>query len=188
MNPNYRIPSPAGTSGGYGRRRSTMTNVLQNPPPLQEPQTFSSSNPARYTACPSMDIPRRMSLRNERVIQPESRSAGIGGFQTFYHRSGIGNNVRDDRDSGIGKICIEDSSRSASFSSIRRRLSGRRASAASVGSVRSVESVGSVECEEDVAMRATENFARLQRKKRGEKEERHGHLFKLFHPHAREGE
>ncbi|KAJ2779625.1 hypothetical protein GGI15_003816 [Coemansia interrupta] len=194
MNPNYRFPSPAGTNQGFTERRhSTMTNVPINPRPVEEQHTFSSSNIARYSFAASVDIPRRRSsLRNERVIQPEARSAGIGGFQTFYRRSGIGNNVRDDRDSGIGKICVEDASSSSSFSSMRRRLSGRRRM-----SEMSVESVGSSSAGEEgvLAARATENFARMQRRKRGQqqqereergREQKHGHLFRLFHPHGKE--
>ncbi|KAJ1724688.1 hypothetical protein LPJ53_001049 [Coemansia erecta] len=201
MNPNYQFPSPAGANDGLAERRqrrhSTMVNVPLAPAAIEEQRTSSSSNIARYSFSTSVDIPRRASFRNERVIQPSPRSAGIGGFQTFYRRSGIGNNVRDDRDSGIGKTCIEDTSSSSSFSSIRRRLSGRRRmSGMSVGSAGSVGSVGSAAEEDVLAARATENFARMQRRKRREKKEeeeeedegqgKHGHLFRLFHPRAKE--
>ncbi|KAJ2595409.1 hypothetical protein GGF39_003834 [Coemansia sp. RSA 1721] len=153
----------------------------------------------RYSFSQAVDIPQSGSSR-DRVIMPDSRSAGIGGFSNFYHRSGIGNNIRDDRNSGIGKICVEDESqRSSSFSSMRRRLSLRRSSsslsrrrrdsAMSSGSAASGPEV-SID-EEDIAARAAANFARQERAKRGlpndidtasaKQGERHGRLFKLLH-------
>ncbi|KAJ2635706.1 hypothetical protein GGF40_003442 [Coemansia sp. RSA 1286] len=152
----------------------------------------------RYSFSQAVDIPQSGSSR-DRVIMPDSRSAGIGGFSNFYHRSGIGNNIRDDRNSGIGKICVEDESQRSSFSSMRRRLSLRRSSSSlsrrrrdssmSSGSVASGPEVGIDE--EDIAARAAANFARQERAKRGlpsdidtasaKQGEKHGRLFKLLH-------
>ncbi|KAJ2828899.1 hypothetical protein IWW50_001139, partial [Coemansia erecta] len=72
--------------------------------------------------------------------------AGIGGYATFYHQSGIGNNTPDDRNSGIGKLCYDEHGNrlSGSFTSIRRMSMRRKDSGASNTTTNTTDSLGSV--------------------------------------------
>ncbi|KAI9500515.1 hypothetical protein GGI25_001635 [Coemansia spiralis] len=113
------------------QRQSSQESARQ---PLSN--SFGSTKPLRRdsfmqgTHAQPVDIPRRRRNSIEKMIQPEDRSAGIGGFINVHKASGIGNNVRDDRDSGIGKLCFEEkigsSTESGSFSSLRRLSSFKR--------------------------------------------------------------
>ncbi|KAJ1743440.1 hypothetical protein LPJ68_000939 [Coemansia sp. RSA 1086] len=121
MNPNYSFPPPL----NHNRQNSSNST-----------SAFGESPTGNQTTCVSyeypkpVDIPKGRKRQSQEVaLQGESRGAGIGGFSSFYHRSGIGNNTTDDRNSGIGKLCYEEggSRLSGSFSSFRR-LSLRKSS------------------------------------------------------------
>ncbi|KAI8323272.1 hypothetical protein GQ54DRAFT_310208 [Martensiomyces pterosporus] len=75
------------------------------------------------------------SNKNSRVIQPRSRSAGIGGYSNFYQQSGIGGHIKERKDSGIGKVCLPDED-SESGSGARRFSFRRIVSMTNVASLR----------------------------------------------------
>ncbi|KAJ2454083.1 hypothetical protein EV183_001806 [Coemansia sp. RSA 2336] len=119
MDPNFSFPPPL----NHSRKNSSTTACVKSP-------TGNQTTCVSYEYPQPIDIPKRRKRQSQQVtLQGESRGAGIGGFSPFYRRSGIGNNVADDRNSGIGKLCYEEggSRLSGSFSSIRR-LSLRRSS------------------------------------------------------------
>ncbi|KAJ2845341.1 hypothetical protein IWW36_004819, partial [Coemansia brasiliensis] len=123
MNPNYSFPPP------LNHNRQNSSNTMSSA--CVESPTSHRATCVSYEYPKPIDIPTRRKRRTsqEIALQGESRGAGIGGFASFYHRSGIGNNTTDDRNSGIGKLCYEEggSRLSGSFSSIRR-LSLRKSS------------------------------------------------------------